>query len=146
MSIERAIIGKRSAANPVKGIFISPPGIDAKTASDDQLILNISDKINQLISMGFVTTTTTVPLGLSRSPFVFLTSRYDMSSDFGYGALTGPIRPSPYATERAVYSGGTTTWYPIAPSVTATINGNGASMTLNATLRTDYIVYRNAFT
>lgn len=147
MTIPRVIIGRRSASDPTPGIYISPPGVNAESAPESALVLNISTKISQLIMQGYVTGNTTIPLGLSRSPFVFLTSRYNMSADFGYGALVGPIRPSPYTTSILVPNGsGGFLILPAPPSSTATINGNGASMTISTTVRTDYVVYRNAFT
>lgn len=145
--MKRVIIGRRSNGSPNKGIFISPPGVDAETAPDASLTLNISEKINQLVMSSFVTFSQTVPLGLARSPFVFLTSRADLSQNYGYGALTGPIRPSPYGTTTTIQAGdGSFLIVPLPPSATATINGNGASMFLSVSGRVDFAVYRNAFT
>lgn len=147
MTIPRVIIGRRSASDPTPGIYVSSPGINAESAPESSLVLNVSTKINQLIMQGFVTGNATIPLGLSRSPFVFLTSRYNMAADYGYEFLVGPIRPSPYTTLIMVPNGGGGfDFYPAPPSATATINSNGSSMTISTTVRTDYVVFRNAFT
>jgi len=144
--MKRVIIGRRSLSNPIKGIFISPPGVDAETAADDDLTLNISDNVNQLLSLGYVTSDITLPLGLSRTPLVFLTSRFDLSPYYGYGFVQGPIRPSPYASTNAVLVG-ETVYYVAAPACsTATVNANGASVTFDVEVRTDYAIYRNALT
>lgn len=146
MTTPRVVIGRRSAGDPTAGIFISPPGVNVETALDAELTLNISTKVNQIILQGYVTGDTTIPLGLARSPFVFLTSRYNMAADYGYGTLVGPIRPSPYTTTIMVQEGDHFTYYPAPPSSTATINGNGDSVTITTPVRTDYVVFRNAFT
>ncbi|SFM00753.1 hypothetical protein SAMN03159423_4880 [Bradyrhizobium sp. NFR13] len=93
MSDRRVVFGKR--ADGTLGVFVSPVGIDAFTATDDQLLLNISSKIPQLILLGAVASSQSVPLGVGRAPYVFLTNRQSMGTVPGYGALDGPVRPSP---------------------------------------------------
>ena len=47
----RRIIGG-SRANGDVGLFISPPGVDAFTAADAALILNVTSKVSQLLLLG----------------------------------------------------------------------------------------------
>jgi hypothetical protein len=78
----RVRVGPR--ANGDVGLFIGSSGADASTAADAALILNVSSKVSQLILIGRATASVTVPLGLSRSPFVFLTSQFDWSNVIGH--------------------------------------------------------------
>src|ERR1700748_1510921 len=125
--IPRAVIGPRS--NGDVGLFISPSGVNAMSAADSQLLMNISSPVSQLIAMGKVFSSgTVVPLGLTHSPFVFIQSLFDFSGIIGHTLGPGPVRPSPIF-------GATLT-----PS-TATINSNGDSITFNISLTTLYEVY-----
>lgn len=133
----RVVIGKRS--NGDSGIFISPAGVDALTAADSALILNISRKIPQLLFLGYVTASATVALGLSVSPIVFVTSQ-DTIKGVGYDSVQGPIRPSPSGTYTYDPSG--PTWTLTTPSSVA-INSGGASMTITALVKTSYAVYNS---
>jgi hypothetical protein len=126
---KRIVLGPR--ANGDVGIFISPVGVDADTAADAALILNVTSKVSQLILMGRITSSATVALGLSRSPFVFITSEYNFSGVTGHTTGPGPMRPSPP---------------PFGTSSHATINSNGVSMTLTIAYPTTYQVYSQAFT
>lgn len=125
----RIVLGAR--ANGDVGLFISPPGVDAMTAADSALILNVTSKVSQLLLMGRIFSSQTIPLGLSRSPYVFITSQWDFANVTGHTTGPGPFRPSPP---------------PFGTGSTATINGNGASMTLNIAYTTIYQVYSQAFT
>jgi hypothetical protein len=78
------------------------------------------------------TASTVVALGLTRSPFVFVTSEFNWSSVIGHTLGPGPFRPSGDGLVSMARS-------------TCTINGNGASMTLNMSLPTRYQVYNQAF-
>lgn len=125
----RVVLGQR--ANGDFGLFISPPGADAMTAADAALVLNVSSKVSQLILLGSVAAGGgVVPLGLGRSPFVFVTSSFDFTGVAGHTAGPGPLRPSPLRG---------------SPS-SAAINSNGASMTITAPSKTTYAVYSSAFT
>jgi hypothetical protein len=128
MTVRRAVVGKR--ANGEMGVFVSPAGIDALTASDEQLILNISSKVAQLLMLGYVGGSTTVALGLTRVPIVFLTSYSSMDGIFGYESYVGPLRPSPSAMGSYTHA-----------ASSATINGGGASMTLSGPTKMTYAVY-----
>lgn len=128
--VKRVVIGPR--ANGDIGLFVSPPGVDADTALDANLLLNVTSKVSQLILLGRVTANATIALGLSRSPYVFLTSQYDFASVIGHTLGPGPFRPSPL--------------FPATASSNCTINGNGVSMSLVLTLPTQYAVYGAAFT
>ena len=121
----RARVGPR--ANGDAGLFIGPPGADAATAADAALILNVSSKVSQLILMGRAIQSVTVPLGLSRSPFV-----YDWASVIGHTLGPGPFRPSPPFLAGA------------SPS-TAAINNHGESMSLNLVFPAVYQVYSATF-
>jgi hypothetical protein len=135
----RIVLGARAAGDV--GLFVSPPGVDAFTAPDSSLTLNVTSKVSQLLAMGRVFADgQVVALGMSRSPFVFLTSQYDFSAVIGHTLGPGPLRPSPPALAGAV-------------GAAAFINGNGASMTCTL-MRTAsggpypliYQVYNQAFT
>lgn len=145
MIVPRVVIGKRSQTDPTPGLYVSPPGINAQTADPSQLTLNVSAKVNQLLVQGYVTANAIIPLGVTRRPIVFLTSRYNMASDYGYSHLAGPIRPSPYTNTLARSTGSGMVYTPAPPSSFATINDGGASMTITTTVRTDYSVYRSSF-
>lgn len=137
------IIGERSPTSV--GIFIAPPGIDAMYASDDQLTMNVSSKISQLIMFGWLASSQTIALGLSRSPYVFLHSRETLTDLVVYSGLTGAIRPSPSGFAHGYQSGGGVRFTSYPPSF-ATINGNGASMSLTVNQATAYAVYNAPFT
>jgi hypothetical protein len=125
MTVPRIRIGDR--ANGDIGVFISPTGVDATTASDSQLVMGISTKISNLILLGHVSSSALVPLGLHSRPFIFLTSQYSFSGVIGHTAGPGPMRPSPPV------SGGS--------SASALINSSGASMSITASTSVYYIVY-----
>lgn len=127
---KRIVLGPR--ANGDVGLFVSPAGVDADTAADSALLLNVSEKVSQLILLGSIAAGGgTVTLGLGRSPFVFVTSQFNFSGVIGHTTGPGPMRPSPLP-------GG-------SPS-SAQINSNGASMTITAPTKTTYAVYSQAFT
>jgi hypothetical protein len=135
----RIVLGPRS--DGTAGLFVSPPGVDAFTAPDSSLVLNVSTKVSQLLLMGRVFADfQVVALNVSRSPIVMLTSQYDFSAVTGHTLGPGPMRPSPPALSGAV-------------GAQAAINGNGASMTITL-MRTAsggpypciYQVYNKAFT
>ena len=126
----RARVGAR--ANGDVGLFIGPPGADAAAAADAALILNVSSKVSQLILMGRATSSGIVPLGLSRSPFVFLTSQFDWAGVIGHALGPGPFRPSPPFIASA------------SPS-TAAINNHGESMSLSLVFPATYQVYSATF-
>lgn len=114
------------------GIFVSPAGVDAFTAADSALLLNISSKVSQLILLGRVSASAVITLGLSRSPYVFVTGQYDFSAIIGHTLGPGPARPSPGVGQT---------------NTSATINSNGASMTISTpTQPVVYQVYAQAFT
>jgi hypothetical protein len=131
----RVRVGPRVDGNV--GLFIAPPGGDAATLPDANLVLNVTSKVSQLLLLGRVSVSgSVVPLGLSRSPFVFLTSQFTFTGVAG----PGPIRPSPPFVVGA-------------QGASASINGNGASMTVNLAsttlagqLQTIYQVFSQAFT
>ena len=123
-------IVKGVRANGDSGLFVAPAGLDAFTASDNQLILSISGKVSQLILLGYVNGSGTVVLGLTRRPIVLLTSQNTISELFLYSQLDGPIRPSPYRF------GGS--------AATATINGNGDSLSISSAIKTYYAVFNEA--
>lgn len=140
----RAVFGLRGAGS--NGLFISPAGIDAYYASDDQLILNVSSKISQLIMFGWVGGSTTVALGLSRSPYVLITSRETLNDVVGIqSGTTGSIRPSPSGLKIGTSQDGGVTFRQMPPA-SATINSNGASMSIDAPRPTAYAVYNVPFT
>jgi hypothetical protein len=134
----RVVIGTRG--NGDRGIFVSPPGIDAFTASDSALLLSVSNKISQLLLLGQVSSNQTVALGLGKNPIVILTTQNPFSDlgISGLGNLSGPSRPSPCAT---LVTGPAVSRGNLAE---ATINSNGANMTITTSVKTFYAVYNRA--
>jgi len=142
MSTRRVVIGKR--ADGAYGIFVSKAGFDAYTTADSNLLLNVSSKVSTLLLLGKVSSTQTIALGLSRSPIVLVTTQNSLSGLPGYSGSGGPCRPSPLMSMTPDGSGGYVVGY-TTPG-TATINGNGASMTVTCGGPTVYAVYSKAFT
>jgi hypothetical protein len=134
----RVVIGTRG--NGDRGIFISPPGVDAYTAADSALLLSISSKMSQLLLLGQVSSSTTVALGLGKNPLVVLTSQnpFNDMGISGFGALSGPSRPSPCAT---LVTGPSISRGNLASAV---INSSGASMSITTGVKTFYAVYNRA--
>ncbi|MES2030832.1 MAG: hypothetical protein V4477_16755 [Pseudomonadota bacterium] len=133
MSDRRVVIGMR--ANGDDGIFVAPSGLDALTASDAQLLLNISSKVPQLILLGAVASSQSVALGTGRAPYVFLTNRQSMVGVPGYGNLDGPIRPAPNGTY-----GTTTECY-----ADVATDGSSMAVTVASGTRVSYAVYNIPF-
>lgn len=124
----RVVAGKR--ANGDTGLFVSPLGVDAYTASDASLVLSIGSKVSQLVLLGSVSASQTVSIGLGQRPIVLVTS-YNSVTLTGPGTRTGIIRPSPFAL-------GLT-------SANVAINSGGLSMTISTGVKTTYAVYAKAF-
>jgi hypothetical protein len=122
----RVVIGRRGNGN--YGIFISPPGVDAFTASDDQLTLNVSDRIPQLLQLGVLYSTGSVYMGLGVRPHVLLFGSGNTTGELpGYSGIVGVSRPAP------LFAGD--------PQAYADIASDGSSMTLTCGARTIYAVY-----
>jgi hypothetical protein len=128
MSTRQIITGPR--ADGTIGIFVSPPGVDAFTAPDSSLLLNISSKLSQLIMQSSVPSDALIPLGLSSQPIVLVTSYNNLSGVPGHTWGAGPVRPSPLLG--------------FSPSYVA-INAGGASMTVIAPVKTVYSVFSKTF-
>ena len=131
MSDRRVVIGKRNAGD--LGIYVSPASVDAFTASDLSLVLNISSKLNQLLKLGYITFSQYVPLGFGANPYVLITGLPTMSGVPGYGTLTGPARPSPLG----IYG------YTAAPTY-ASIYTGGVGMDIITPVKCSYAVYNQA--
>lgn len=130
----RIVIGPRS--NGDTGIFVSPPGVDAFTAADSSLVLNVSSKVSQLILLGHISASQTISLGLGQQPIVFLTFSAINSITGANGTTTfpanaGPTRPSPVNVGQNGSS--------------VTINSGGASMSISAPGPVTYAVYSKTF-
>lgn len=126
---KRVIIGPRANGNV--GMFVSPPGVDADTAADGSLLLNVTAKVSQLILAGHVSGSASgIVLGLSQRPFVFITSQFDFAGVPGHTTGPGPCRPSPVN---------------LVTSSTATINSSGATMDISSSFPVSYFVYGAAF-
>jgi hypothetical protein len=137
------VVGKR--ADGANGLFVSKVGFDASTAADANLIVNVTSKVSTLLLMGKVASTATIALGLSRSPIVLVTTLNPLNSNLpGYSGSSGPARPSPFMTLTPDGHGG----YVVgtSPPGTATINSNGASVTVTCSVTTLYAVFSKAFT
>lgn len=70
MKVAGGIIGKRGAEN---GIFIAPPGVDAETASPEQLLLHLTSSTSQIFMRGVVSAPfpAIVLHSLSYAPIIF---------------------------------------------------------------------------
>ncbi|WP_420132598.1 hypothetical protein [Rhodopseudomonas sp.] len=143
MSDRNIVMGVRHNADC--GLFVAPPGIDAYFATDDQLRLNISSKISQLVLFGWVGGPAAIGLGFSRSPFVIITSREPMYDIVGISGLEGAIRPSPSGLKRGTDQDGGITFKPMTKA-TATIVDNGSWMAIQTDRPTNYAVYNQPFT
>lgn len=143
MTTRRIVIGKRS--DGTEGIFVSKAGFDAYSTADANLVMNISSKVSVLLLLGTVSSTQVISLGLSRSPTVLVTSENSLQNTIaGYTGPGGPARPSPLLTLTPDGHGGYIVGQ--APASSATINSNGASMTVSCSVATVYAVYSKAFT
>jgi hypothetical protein len=133
MTTNRVVIGQR--ASGAMGLFVSPPGVDAMTAPDNQLLLNISDRVSQLLFLGFVGSTQNVSLGVSGRPIVLLWSSANLGGIPGYEGVVGPTRPSPlgYGTVTGVQS------------ANVLVQAGGAYMTIACGARTGYAVYNSPY-
>jgi hypothetical protein len=126
---KRVVIGPRS--NGDIGLFVSPSGVDADTASDPFLLLSITGKVSQLILLGHISSSTSgIVLGLSNRPFVFLTSQFNFAGVPGHTTGAGPLRPSPGLG--------------VSPA-SATIQGGGATMDITTPNSCVYAVYSHVF-
>ena len=124
----RVVIGKR--ANGELGVFVARAGYDAFTAADSDLVLNISSKISQLLMLGFVTSSGSVPLGVGAAPYIMLTGQADMTSVPLYGSLSGPVRPAPLGIFGATASGSY-----------ADVASDGSSMYVTTAVKCSYAVF-----
>lgn len=122
----RAVIGLR--ANGDAGMFVSPPGVDAFTATDDQLNLSASDRVTQLLQLGVVYSSGSVYLGLPVRPAVLLFGSGNATGELpGYSGVVGVARPAP------LYGGD--------PQAYADMASDGSSMYITCGIRTIYAVY-----
>lgn len=98
---KRVILGKRGSEY---GIWVSKPGYNVQTATNDQLLLNISQAVDQVIMIGTINSfPTVVPLGLSVLPYVFINSTVFHQSTDGSSYLSnlGYMRPFPFGDSTA---------------------------------------------
>lgn len=66
------------------GVFVAPPGIDARFATPAQLLLHISQFAAQIILRGFVVGGGFVPFSLPYAPIALPTSlALDLNNNFG---------------------------------------------------------------
>lgn len=143
MSTRRIVIGRRS--DGTEGLFVSKAGFDAYSTPDANLVMNISNKVSMLLLLGLVSSSQTISLGLTRSPIVLVTSENNLRGTLAaYSGPGGPVRPSPLFFETPNGSGGYNVG--MSPASSATINGNGASVTISCGVATVYAVYSKAFT
>lgn len=69
----RVVLGARG--NGTFGLWVSKPGFDARTATESQLLLGITQYTEQLIMLGSTSSLPAfVPFGFVTAPFVLLTS------------------------------------------------------------------------
>lgn len=125
----RVVIGKRASGD--YGVFVSPAGIDAYTAADSQLLLNISNRVPALLQLGAIGSSQTVYMGLTIRPIVVIFSSSSLASIPGYGAYVGPARPSPLFNSD--------------PQAYADIAADGSYMNITCGARLIYAVYNYQF-
>lgn len=133
----RLVLGKR--ANGDTGVFMSPSGVNAMTAADSALLMNISSKISQLILLGTVPSNALVSLGLGSQPIVLLTTYSAfvlIDENNNLITLNGPTRPSPVGSAAVTVSG---------TGANVTINSSGASMSISTPGKVTYAVYSKTF-
>ena len=85
------ILGKRGSEY---GVFVAPPGVDASTASADQLLLHITNNTGQIIQRGLITAAlpqTVTFTAITGTAIVFLTGY--ISSMPGLTGSNGYTRP-----------------------------------------------------
>lgn len=123
----RVVIGQR--ADGTFGIFVSPPGVDAYTASDPDLLLNVSSRIPSVLQVGAIYSTQSVYLGLAVRPHVYIWGTGNSLGELpGYESVRGGVtRPAPLFADD--------------PASDVDIAFDGSSMTVNCTARTIYAVY-----
>lgn len=132
------ILGQRSGGE--RGVFIAPPGVDADTATADELLLHISNFVDQIVIRGSATGAfpVTVPLGLTYAPaailfpvgtasFTFFNADGSFNSAAGYGVS----RPMPNYWNSA-------TWSATMGSSSMSVNASGVVTTVG------YIVFNRA--
>jgi hypothetical protein len=126
----RVVLGQR--ANGDYGLFVSPPGIDAYTAPDEQLSLSASNRMAQLLQIGAIGGSTTVFLGLSIRPIVILFGTGNITGELpGYPGVQGVGRPAP------LFAGDPQSYVDIA--------GDGSAMNVTCGARTIYAVYNRQY-
>lgn len=136
----RVILGRRGDGQ--RGIFVSPPGVDAFTAPLSLLTLSISEKVSQLLLLSYVTASQNVPLGVGYNPIVIITGRATISQSIGYEGYYGPVRPSP--TFFSHYNAGTGGFTGEDPPSWAQIVGGGSHLYVNAGTVTSFAVFNRA--
>lgn len=110
---------------------ISYPGYDVFSAGADQLILNINEKVPQLLLLTIVNGSQDIGLGYSTKPVVLVTGTVDLGSLPGYGGYSGPCKPSPLGLGAPGAN----------PRSWCTIQANGAYISVHAESRTQVSVY-----
>jgi hypothetical protein len=126
----RVVLGQR--ANGDYGLFVSPPGIDAYTAPDDQLNLSASNRLTQMLQIGVVTESQNVHLGLTVRPIVMLFGSGNTTGELpGYPGIVGVARPAP------LFGGD--------PIAYADIASDGSTMAITCSTRTIFAVYNRDF-
>ena len=124
--IPRVVIGQRVAGSSEFGIWASPAGVNAETASPTSLILQMTNLVDQILAAGSVAGSTTVPLGLNARPIALL-SRGGLSSIVGLSNIV--VRPYPFGfyTDNAFMS------------------VSASSLSISASGVCDYVVFKRAF-
>ncbi len=110
---------------------ISKPGYDVFAGIADQLILNIGEKVAQLLLMTIVNGNQSIALGYSSRPIVLVTGTADIGSLPGYAGYSGPSRPSPIGLNAPGAN----------PISSAIIQAGGAYVDVLAQSRTQVSVY-----
>ena len=124
--IPRVVIGQRVLGGSEFGIWASPAGVNAETASATSLILQMTNLVEQVLLAGTVSGSTVVPLNLDARPIALL-SRISGGGIVGLGSVV--VRPYPFGfyTDNAFMSVG------------------AASLSISASGPCDYVVFKRTF-
>lgn len=137
MPVARVVIGKRGAEY---GLFVSPPSVNALTASAASLTLSLGYQITQMTMLGSAKANTSVVFNYDAPPHVVLTVGPLL---FGSTTYYGPYFMRPYPSPVG--------WIPVG-AVTASLKTAGTSgyatvtrTSMRPTYDTKYAIFRRTF-
>jgi len=137
MSIPRIVIGRRGTEY---GVFVSPPSVNAMTASAASLTLSLGYQITQMVIVGSALANKSVVFNYDAPPHVLLTAGPITQSGMKY---YGQYFLRPYPSPVGFIPVGATT----APLAQAGTSGYATvtRTSMRTTYNTKYIVFRRTF-